>query len=51
MSRSGPWGISRLFANFNSASSFEAAMGAALQTNYEDLERGTVDYLKQTYGQ
>jgi tetratricopeptide (TPR) repeat protein len=51
MSRSGAWGISRLFANFNSASSFEAAMGAALQTNYEDLERGTVDYLKQTYGQ
>jgi predicted negative regulator of RcsB-dependent stress response len=51
MSRSGAWGISRLFANFNSTSSFEAAMGAALQTNYEDLERGTVDYLKQTYGQ
>jgi tetratricopeptide (TPR) repeat protein len=51
MSRSGAWGISRLFANFNSASSFEAAMGAALQTNYEDLERGTVDYLKQAYGQ
>ncbi|MFZ0037251.1 MAG: hypothetical protein WAK91_07525 [Candidatus Acidiferrales bacterium] len=51
MSRSGPWGISRLFANFNSSSSFEAALGAALQTNYTDLERGTVDYLRQTYGQ
>ncbi len=50
ISRSGPWGISRLFANFNSSTSFETAMGAALQINYVDLERGTVNYLRQTYG-
>jgi tetratricopeptide (TPR) repeat protein len=51
MATSGPWGISRLFANFNSSSSFDAALGAALQTNYTDLQRGTVDYLRKTYGQ
>jgi tetratricopeptide (TPR) repeat protein len=51
ISKSGPWGISRLFANFNSASSFENAMSAALQINYADLDKETADYLHQTYPQ
>jgi tetratricopeptide (TPR) repeat protein len=49
MSRSGPWGMQRLLASFKTASYFEGALGAALQTNYADLQRQTVDYLRQTY--
>ena len=49
MSRSGPWGMQRLPANLRTASSFEDALGAALQTNYADLQKLTVDYLRQTY--
>jgi len=51
ISKSGPWGISRLFANLNSASSFENAMTAALQISYADLDRETADYLRKTYAQ
>lgn len=50
MADSEMWGIQRLFERFNQDPNFEAAMRAALQTNYADLERRTVAYLRQTYG-
>jgi tetratricopeptide (TPR) repeat protein len=46
---SGTWGIERLFDRFDADPSFEAAMRASIQTNYADLERQTVAYLRQTY--
>ncbi len=51
LSRSGPWSVQRIFGNLNSASSFEAALQAAIQTNYADLQKETADYLRKTYGQ
>jgi len=50
ISNSGMWGVERLLDNLASGSAIEPALGAALQTNYADLERGTADYLRRTYG-
>jgi predicted negative regulator of RcsB-dependent stress response len=49
IANSGTWGIERLFDRFDEDPSFESAMRASLQTNYADLERQTVAYLRQTY--
>ena len=49
IANSGTWGIERLFDRFDVDPSFEAAMRASIQTNYADLERQTVAYLRQTY--
>jgi hypothetical protein len=46
----GTWGIDRLFDHFDQDSSFAAALRAALQTDYADLERQTATYLRETYG-
>ena len=46
---SGTWGIDRLFDRFDVDPSFEAAMRGSIQTNYADLERQIVAYLRQTY--
>jgi len=51
MANSGMWGIDRLFERFDVDPTFEAALRAALQTSYADLERKAVAYLRQTYGQ
>lgn len=45
----GMWGIERLLDTLASGSPVEPALGAALQTNYADLERGTLEYLRRTY--
>jgi hypothetical protein len=49
IANSGTWGVERLFDRFDEDPSFESAMRASLQTNYSDLERQTVTYLRQTY--
>ena len=45
----GMWGIERLLDTLASGSPIEPALGSALQTTYADLERATVQYLRQTY--
>jgi tetratricopeptide (TPR) repeat protein len=49
IANSGTWGVERLFDRFDEDPSFESAMRASLQTNYSDLERQTVAYLRQSY--
>jgi tetratricopeptide (TPR) repeat protein len=49
IANSGMWGVERLLENLASGSAVEPALGAALQTNYADIERGTADYLRRTY--
>ena len=49
VSESGMFGIQRLFGRFDSDPSFEAALRASFQVKYVELERRTVDYLRQTY--
>jgi tetratricopeptide (TPR) repeat protein len=46
---SGMWGIERLLDNLAAGSPVEPALGAALQTGYADIERGTAEYLRRTY--
>jgi predicted negative regulator of RcsB-dependent stress response len=46
---SGMYGLERFFAHFANDATVEAALQEALQVNYADLERRTVDYLGQTY--
>jgi hypothetical protein len=43
------WGIERLLNDLAAGSFIEPALGLALQTNYNDLERGTAEYLRRTY--
>ena len=50
MANSGMWGIGRLFERFDIDPNFEGALRVGLQTDYADLERQTVAYLRQTYG-
>jgi tetratricopeptide (TPR) repeat protein len=49
VANSGMWGVERLLENLASGTAIEPALGSALQTNYADIERGTVEYLKRTY--
>jgi tetratricopeptide (TPR) repeat protein len=49
IANSGMWGIERLLGELASGSAVESALGTSLQTNYADLERNTVDYLRKTY--
>lgn len=49
VANSGIWGVERLLESLSSGVAIEPALGAALQTNYPDIERGTVEYLKRTY--
>lgn len=49
IARSGMWGIERLLNGLTDGSSVEPALGLALQTNYADLERATVEYLRSTH--
>jgi predicted negative regulator of RcsB-dependent stress response len=49
MATSGTYGIQRLFDRFDADPTFESALRSALQTDYADLERQTVAYLRQTY--
>lgn len=51
LSTSQMWGVDRLFDRFNIDPNFEAALRAGLETDYANLERQTVEYLKQTYAQ
>ncbi len=46
---SGMAGIERLLENLAAESSVEAALRAALHTNYADLQQQTVSYLRRTY--
>jgi hypothetical protein len=46
---SGMAGIERLLESFGTESSIEAALRAALHTNYADLEQETAKYLRRTY--
>lgn len=49
IANSGMWGIERLLGELAAGSAVESALGTSLQTNYPDLERGMVDYLRKTY--
>jgi tetratricopeptide (TPR) repeat protein len=49
VSSSGIWGVERLLGSLANGVAIEPALGSALQTNYGDIERGTVEYLKRTY--
>jgi tetratricopeptide (TPR) repeat protein len=49
IANSGMWGIERLLGELAAGSAVESALGTSLQTNYADLERGMVDYLRKTY--
>jgi tetratricopeptide (TPR) repeat protein len=49
VANSGMWGVERLLEQLASGAAAEPALGSALQTNYEDIERETVEYLKRTY--
>jgi tetratricopeptide (TPR) repeat protein len=49
IANSGMWGIERLLGELAAGSAIESALGTSLQTNYADLERGMVDYLRKTY--
>lgn len=49
MANSGMWEIGRLFERFDIDANFEGALRVALQSDYADLERQTVAYLRQTY--
>lgn len=51
VARSGMYGLGRFFEHFASETAVEPAMREALQTTYPDLERSTVEYLKETYPQ
>jgi hypothetical protein len=46
---SGMYGLERFFDHFLNDASVEPALREALQINYADLERNTVDYLRRTY--
>ena len=47
IANSGMWGIERLLENLATQSSAEDALRGALHTNYADLERETVRYLRR----
>jgi tetratricopeptide (TPR) repeat protein len=49
IANSGMWGIERLLDNLAAGSPVEPALGAALQTSYADIERGTAEYLRHAY--
>lgn len=49
IANSGMWGIERLLGELAAGSAVESALGTSLQTNYADLERNTVDYLRKSY--
>jgi tetratricopeptide (TPR) repeat protein len=46
---SGMYGLERFFDHFLNDASVEPALREALQINYADLERNTVDYLRRAY--
>jgi hypothetical protein len=46
---SGMYGLERFFEHFANESSVEPALREALQTNYADLERSAIDFLRRTY--
>jgi hypothetical protein len=43
------YGLERFFEHFANASSVEPALREALQANYADVERNTIDFLRRTY--
>ena len=49
MVRSGQLTINRLLGDLSSAGSSEEALREALQMGYADLDRGTADYLRESY--
>ncbi|MEQ1474582.1 MAG: hypothetical protein ABLQ96_12210, partial [Candidatus Acidiferrum sp.] len=46
---SGMYGLERFFEHFLNDTSVDLALREALQINYADLERNTVEYLRRTY--
>jgi tetratricopeptide (TPR) repeat protein len=49
IANSGMYGLERFFEHFANASSVEPALREALQANYADVERNTIDFLRRTY--
>ena len=49
--RSGEMTIHRLLTDLSKASSTEEALGESLQIGYPDLDRQTIEYLRETYAQ
>jgi tetratricopeptide (TPR) repeat protein len=49
VANSGMWGVERLLNELASGVAIEPALGSALQTNYQDIERETADFLRRTY--
>ena len=45
----GMWGIQRLLDTLGSGTAIGPALGTALQTNYANLERSTIEYLRRNY--
>jgi tetratricopeptide (TPR) repeat protein len=49
IANSGMYGMERFFDHFSNDTAVEPALREALQANYADVERTTVDYLRRTY--
>lgn len=49
VANSGMYGLGRFFEHFSNETAVEPAMRESFQTDYSNLERSTIDYLKRTY--